>query len=97
MVAQPAANVAPDRARSFELDPATLLSAHKAARAGGPAVLGHYHSHPSGFAMPSAADAAAAYPGTLWMIVADGEAALFEACEGGPINGFFALRPFELL
>lgn len=97
MVAQPAANVATDAARSFELDPATLLSAHKAARAGGPAVLGHYHSHPSGLAAPSVTDAAAAYPGAFWLIVANGRGALFEACQGGPIHGFFKPRAFELL
>ena len=35
----PAANVASDPARHFELDPATLIAAHRAARAGGPAVI----------------------------------------------------------
>ena len=37
----PAANVAPDPARHFELAPAALLDAHRATRRGGPAVLGH--------------------------------------------------------
>lgn len=97
MVSLPAANVATDRSRHFELDPAVLLSAHKAARAGGPLVLGHYHSHPSGRAMPSEADAEQAYSGPLWLIVADGQAALFQASEGGAIHGFFEPRPFELL
>ncbi len=76
----PAANIASDPARHFELDPAVLIAAHRAARAGGPAVIGHYHSHPSGVAMPSATDAACAAPdGGFWLIVADGEARLWIA------------------
>lgn len=67
----PAANVASDPSRHFELDPVTLIAAHRAARAGGLAVIGHYHSHPSGVAAPSPTDAACAAPdGTLWLIVA---------------------------
>ena len=67
----PTANVASDPTRHFELDPVTLIAAHRAARAGGPAVIGHYHSHPSGVAAPSPTDAACAAPdGTLWLIVA---------------------------
>ena len=67
----PAANVASDPTRHFELDPVTLIAAHRAARAGGPAVIGHYHSHPSGVAAPSPTDAACAAPdSTLWLIIA---------------------------
>ncbi|WP_303760944.1 M67 family metallopeptidase [Sphingobium yanoikuyae] len=70
---RPAANVAPDPARHFELAPATLLAAHRAARRGGPAVLGHYHSHPSGVPIPSETDRACAAPdGALWLIVGGG-------------------------
>ena len=73
-------NVAADPARRFEIDPATLLAAHRAARDGGPAILGCYHSHPSGPADPSTCDAAAAEPnGWLWVIVARGEAKVWEA------------------
>ncbi len=73
-------NVAPDPARHFELDPAVLLAAHREARGGGMTVIGHYHSHPSGVAEPSATDAACATPdGTLWLIVAKGAARLWIA------------------
>ena len=76
----PAANVAPDPARHFELDPVALIAAHRAARAGGPQVIGHYHSHPSGVARPSVTDAAFASPdGSLWLIVGGGEARLWIA------------------
>jgi proteasome lid subunit RPN8/RPN11 len=64
-----APNVAADSRTRFEIDPAVLLCAHKAARAGGPAVAGCYHSHPSGDPTPSAEDAAQAEPnGALWLI-----------------------------
>lgn len=78
-----AANVAPDPARYFELDPAVLIAAHRAARAGGPGVMGHYHSHPSGDPVPSAIDAACAAPdGSLWLIVGRGVARLWVAGPG---------------
>jgi desampylase len=79
----PAANVAADPARHFELDPAVLIAAHRAARSGGPKVIGHYHSHPSGVAIPSATDAACAMPdGTLWLIVAGEAVRLWRAQPG---------------
>lgn len=70
--ARPAPNVAPDPARHFEIDPATLIAAHRAARAGLAApVVGYFHSHPNGLARPSATDAAsAAHDGRVWVIVA---------------------------
>ncbi|MFZ2997706.1 M67 family metallopeptidase [Sphingobium sp.] len=78
----PAANVAPDPARHFELDPITLFAAHRAARSGGPAILGHYHSHPSGIATPSATDLASAAPdGSLWLIVAGAHSTLWVTLE----------------
>lgn len=78
-----APNVAADRTRHFEIDPAVLIAAHRAARDGGAGVLGHYHSHPSGIAAPSATDAACASPdGSLWLIVGSGQAALWRAEAG---------------
>jgi desampylase len=66
-------NVAPNPANSFELDPRALIAAHKAGRAGGPSVIGHYHSHPSGRAIPSDRDAANAMgDGAIWLIAGDG-------------------------
>lgn len=83
----PAANVAAEPARHFELDPAVLLRAHRAARAGGPRVVGHYHSHPSGQPVPSATDAACAAPdGSLWLIVGAGAARLWRAVPGEGID-----------
>lgn len=67
------ANVHPEPHRHFEIDPAALIAAHKAARAGGPALLGYWHSHPTGLAHPSATDRAhATGDGRIWAIVANG-------------------------
>ncbi len=76
--AEPAANVHPDAAYHFEIDPAALIAAHKAARARGPQVLGYFHSHPNGLARPSATDSASASgDGRVWAIAAGGEISLW--------------------
>ncbi|KQM65658.1 hypothetical protein ASE75_05285 [Sphingomonas sp. Leaf17] len=91
-------NVAADPARRFEVDPAALLAAHRLARSGGERVLGHYHSHPSGRAVPSPRDAADGVPdGSLWLIVADGDARMWRAVAEGPIEGRFAPVAFTTL
>jgi proteasome lid subunit RPN8/RPN11 len=91
------ANVAPDPARHFELDPSVLLAAHKEARAGGAQIVGHYHSHPSGRAIPSATDARCALAdGALWLLVAGDDAALWRAEEGGAVHGCFHAEPMGI-
>ena len=65
-----APNVHPEPLRHFEIDPAALIAAHRAAREGGPALLGYFHSHPQGPARLSAVDRAqAAGDGRVWAIV----------------------------
>lgn len=81
------ANVAARTDDEFEIDPRALIAAHRAERAGGPRLIGHYHSHPSGSALPSVRDAAAAEPGRLWLILAGGEARLWRS----GIDGFAAV------
>jgi proteasome lid subunit RPN8/RPN11 len=76
-------NVANDPASAFEVDPRMLFAAMKAERSGGPKIIGHYHSHPNGCSEPSERDAAAAEAGSLWMIIARGEAAVWMAEAGG--------------
>ena len=67
------ANVHPDPARHFELDPQALIEAHRAMRSGGPQVIGYWHSHPSGPPGPSATDRAhATGDGRVWAIVGEG-------------------------
>ena len=82
--ALPCANVHPDPERQFEIDPAALIAAHRAARSGGPQVLGYYHSHPTGRAQPSETDRAqASGDGRIWAIVAAGTIALWRDLPGG--------------
>ena len=80
---RPCANVAADPRDSFEIDPGALIAAHRAARAGGPVLIGHYHSHPGGDATPSARDAAAARPGSYWIIVASDDVGCWLAAADG--------------
>ncbi len=92
---RPARNVAPDPRYRFEIDPAVLLAAHRAAREGAMPVLGYYHSHPLGLARPSATDREhASGDGRVWAIIARGEVAFwrdgaagFEALSTGEVDG----------
>jgi len=64
----PARNLSSDPQR-FEIDPRDHLAAQRLAREGAAAVIGCYHSHPGGAAMPSIADrAGAAEDNFLWLI-----------------------------
>ncbi len=71
----PTRNAHPTPTTHFEIDPQALIDAHRAARDGGPEVLGYYHSHPAGPAEPSNTDRAmAAGDGRIWAIIgSDGE------------------------
>lgn len=83
-------NVAPDRQRRFEIDPAALLAAHRTARGSGHRVIGHYHSHPNGAATPSLRDAAMAVEdGAVWVIAAGGRLAAYVAAKRGALAGRF--------
>jgi proteasome lid subunit RPN8/RPN11 len=76
-------NVAENPARSFEIDPAALIAAYREARGDGPAVIGHYHSHPTGRAEPSVRDAENAMgDGAIWIIAG-----------GGELRGWISLSP----
>lgn len=89
----PAANVAAIRLAMFEIDPARLIAAHRAERAGGPRIVGCYHSHPGGDPVPSATDAAQAEAsGALWLIAggrAPWDVRLWVAVSNGRVHGRF--------
>ncbi len=81
---QTTSNVHPTPATHFEIDPAALITAHKAEREGGPRILGYYHSHPNGRAEPSPTDrASAARDGKVWAIVAGTQIRFFRDGEDG--------------
>jgi desampylase len=82
--AQATANIAPDPARHFEIDPTALIAAHRAARGGGPALIGYFHSHPTGIAAPSATDQAmAARDDRIWAIAAGDAITLWRDGQSG--------------
>lgn len=88
--AEPCANVAADPVRAFEIDPAALIKAYKAMRGGGPGLVGCYHSHPHGAAVPSPRDARAAAPdGWLWLIAKHAEVTAWRAVAAGRVEGRF--------
>jgi proteasome lid subunit RPN8/RPN11 len=90
LAVQPCANVSAAPMLRFELDPAALIAAWRGARAGGPRVIGHYHSHPSGDPCPSATDAAeAAADGAIWIIVGHGEIKAWRAVQHGAVHRRF--------
>ena len=66
----PARNVHAMPQRHFLLDAATLLRTDEAARATGQAIIGFYHSHPNGSALPSAEDRRLAWPKLMTLIIA---------------------------
>lgn len=94
----PAANVAADPKHCFEIDPAVLLAAHKAARAGGPEIVGHYHSHPGGEPVPSVTDAAMAQgDGEIWLLIGrDSSMRAWQASLRGDLHGRFSPLAIEL-
>src|ERR1700741_2973666 len=82
--ARPAANVAADPLLRFEIDPAALFAVHREARAGGPELIGYYHSHPSGHPRPSATDCEhASGDDRAWAIVAGGAVAFWRDSTDG--------------
>jgi proteasome lid subunit RPN8/RPN11 len=68
---EPARNVAAEPARRFEVDPHELLALHRRLRGTPERLIGHWHSHPGGQAVPSACDREmVADPDMAWLIVA---------------------------
>lgn len=90
-------NVAANPSREFEIEPAALIAAHRAMRSGGPVIIGYFHSHPTGAAIPSATDAAMAAPdGRYWLIAAQEEMTLWQAVPQGNVHGRFLPVPLVI-
>jgi proteasome lid subunit RPN8/RPN11 len=92
----PAANVAAEPRRNFEVDPTTQIRLRRQLREtpNGEILLGHWHSHPEGRAEPSATDAAMAFePELVWLISAvhGGKAGAPAAFLPQPGGGFLPL------
>lgn len=79
----PVSNIAEAPAREFLLDPRGQIDAMRAMRDSGETLLGIFHSHPASPAHPSPTDLArAAYPDTIYVIAAPGQAGMI-------MNAFF--------
>ena len=81
-------NVAADRAMRYRVDPAEHIALNRRLRGTGRVVMGAYHSHPRGSAVPSDTDRSEAlYPEFIWLIVSlappDGRIAAFSMTDGG--------------
>jgi desampylase len=91
--ALPAVNVAANRRLLFEIDPQVLVDAHRAARSGGPQILGFFHSHPIGPAEPSATDRErSARDGSVWAIVGETGVAFWRDGEAGFVPLSYAIE-----
>jgi proteasome lid subunit RPN8/RPN11 len=67
----PVPNAAEDPSRRYEMDPAELWAARRAARDAGHEVIGFYHSHPRTPPVPSSLDVERAYyPEAVYAIAA---------------------------
>lgn len=96
--AEPAANVAARPETNFEIDPAALLRAQRAARGSGQGIAGWYHSHPNGNPAPSATDAARAVEdGKLWLIVASGGVTAWRVAREGTVQNRFVSAPITIV
>ncbi len=89
----PATNVHPQPETHFDIDPQALIDAHRANRAGGPRLLGYYHSHPDGKPRPSATDAGmAARDGMIWAIIGGNTVTFWYSGKAG-----FSALPYRLV
>lgn len=93
-----ALNVSADPYQQFEIEPGALFAALRDERAGGPKLLGYWHSHPYGDPSPSETDLAMApRDGRFWLIVAGEEARLWRAPGTGWRCGGFEAVEFRLI
>lgn len=74
-----ARNIAEDPRRYFEVDPASRIRLEKELRQKEERILGLFHSHPDGVALPSDTDAQRIYEKDLsWLIAAAGKDGITE-------------------
>ena len=70
---EPCVNQAPDQRCRFTISSDSLLAAYRWARDRGEQVVGTYHSHPQGAAVPSEMDRESAWAGASYLIVGLGD------------------------
>jgi len=74
-----APNVSDTPETRFEIDPKALFSVLRSQRAGGPQLIGYYHSHPDGSVQPSPLDEKQAFEtGRYWLIISGNSMRLWQ-------------------
>ena len=90
-------NRSDDPGRRFLLDTAEQLAGSRIARQAGMRIVGHYHWHPSGSALPSIEDCRAAEAQHVyWLILAATDRRLWISRSGGSFAGAFDPVPLAL-
>lgn len=80
------------------LDPASHLRVSRSLRGAGVKLVGHYHSHPSGCALPSAVDAAQAdEQGRYWLILAGHKQQMWISRRHGSVGGAFEAVELQMV
>jgi desampylase len=92
----PGHNIHPAPHSHFLLDAQTLLRADAQARDDGKEIVGFYHSHPNGVALPSSQDRRDAWPGYVYLILAVDHGAARYICAWHS-HGDGAFRPEPIL
>lgn len=88
----PAKNVHEKPITNFEIDPQTLIDVHREMRDQDEEILGYFHSHPKGLAMPSVVDQDRALRNNLlWAIKAPEQIRIWRDAHDG-----FVELPFEI-
>jgi len=96
---EPSANVAePPRTRRFEVDPRLRLRLERTLRGRPDSIVGLYHSHPDGAAVPSGRDRAMVFePALLWLITAVGQSRATATRAWRPTADGAAFAPVRLV
>ncbi|MEM7689077.1 MAG: M67 family metallopeptidase [Pseudomonadota bacterium] len=77
-------NAHPKPRTHFEIEPQALINAYRDERSGGPRLMGYFHSHPNGKAVPSPTDQAQAPgDGRIWAIAAGRDVQFWRDEPGG--------------
>lgn len=93
LAVRPTRNGADDRRRAYVLEPADLVAAVREARERSLELVGYYHSHPGGRAVPSPRDRAHAWPEASYLILAPDGAGKLEARSWRLAGDAFAEEP----
>ncbi len=82
-------NIALNPLKHFEIDPKPLFDANRKSRVSDDKLIGVFHSHPNGRAVPSKLDASNVVLGQIWIIIANNSMRGWLSDENGEIYDRF--------